>query len=170
MTQIELENILYSWINGVLGYVTIFAYPSSPRPPRPYVMLNFFQRIDISTRGVERTELPNETTDNVYSNLVEAVVSINAYGSGAFDTAENIRGSTHSVEVRELLTANAVGIGPKTITERVPERIDKRFEERARFDMSFFVRSSYTENIETIKKIELTNEIDGTTIIIEEGV
>jgi len=80
---------------------------------------------------------------------------------------ENIRGSTHSVAVREYLTANNVGIGPKTITERIPAIVDKDFEERARFDMSFFIRSSYTENIETIKKIEITNEIDGYTTIIE---
>jgi hypothetical protein len=167
MTQTEFEDILRGWVNGILGYRTIFSYSGRPRPVKPYVMLNFFQRIDISTRCVERTELPDNTTDNVYSNLQEAIVSINAYGPGAYDIVENIRGSTHSVAVREYLTANSVGIGPKTITERIPAIVDKDFEERARFDMSFFIRSSYTENIETIKKIEITNEIDGYTTIIE---
>lgn len=168
MTVTEIEDALYAWINGILGIQAIFAYPSAPRPTSSYAYINVYQNQNRSTRGYESEELVDESIDNVYSHSQEIIVSINTFYGGAVDLADTIRNSVDRVDVRESLWAAGLGIGPATIAEKIPEIIDRKYEERARFDMSFFIRSEATENIETIKKIELTNEIDGTTVTIEE--
>ena len=62
----------------------------------------------------------------------------------------------------------AAGLGYKNAgtVNKIPEEINKQWEERAQFDCFFFTRSLDEENIETIKQIELTNELDNTTTII----
>lgn len=167
MTVTEIEDAIYSWINGVLGIAAIFAYPNAPRPKTSYAYINVFQHINRSTRGYESEELIDESIDNTYSHMQEVIVSINTFYSGAYDLAMTIFNSVDRADVRETLWAAGLGIGPVTVPEKIPEIIDWKYEERARFDMSFFVRSEVTENMATIKKIQITNELDSTTTIIE---
>jgi len=168
MTNTEIENILYGWINGLLSMTAIFAYPDAPRPTSSYVLINFLTDIQLGTHEINSVLQPDESTNNTYSALNEVTFSINTYYDGAFQKAVDIQKSLMKLTVEEYLFNNGLGFINMTQIQKIPELIDKKWEERAQFDISFSVRKETTENIETIKKIELTNEIDNTTTTIQE--
>lgn len=157
MTNVQIEDAIYGWINGLLSMAAIFAYPDTPRPTTSYVLINFLTDLQLSTEETDGTLLVNETTDNIYSSLNEVTFSINTYYSGAFQNAVNIVKSLNKLTVKEYLFAAGLGFISATQIQKIPELIDKRWEERAQFDIVFSVRRSTTENIETIKHVEINN-------------
>ena len=166
MTITEIENVIYAWINGLLGMKVIFAYPNAGRPAASYVLINILTDIQNGTEETDRTLLIDESINNIYSSLNSITVSINTYYSGAFQKAIDIRKSIMTVSVEDQLWAAGLGYVSATNIQKIPEQIDKRWEERAQFDLVFNVRENTTENIASIKQIELTNEIDNSTTTI----
>ncbi len=71
------------------------------------------------------------------------------------------------LEIEELLWEAGLGYATSTQAQKIPEEIDKRWEERAQFDIVFNIReTTATEDIGQIEQIEITNELDDTTTII----
>lgn len=167
MTNTEIEDTIYSWINGILGFDAIFAYPDAPRPSTSYVLINFLTDIKTGTHETIGVLQGDDSTNNTYSSLDEITISINTYYNGAFQKAVDIQKSLMLISVEDLLNDNGLGFLNHTQIQKIPEIIDKKWEERAQFDITFSVRRQTTENIATIKKIETENLIDNTTIIIE---
>lgn len=166
MTIATIENAIYAWIFGLLGFKTIFAYPNAGRPTTSYVLVNVITDTQTGTEETESTFLIDESIDNIYSSLNEITISINVYYAGAYQKAIDIKKSLMKVTVTDQIWNAGLGYVSATAIQKIPELIDKRWEERAQFDLVFNVRETTTENIETIQKVELTNEIDGTTITI----
>ena len=163
----NLENTLYAWVSGVSGLTTIFAHPNAPRPSTSYVLINIIQSEPKGVEESQNTLLGDESTTVDYSNLEEVFVSINTYYAGAYQLATKIKDSLGRVSVQEILWAGGLGYVSAGGVQDIPEEINKKFEERGQFDCFFLARSADTENLETIRKIELTNEIDNSTIVIE---
>jgi len=164
---VNIENAIRVWAFGVSGIETIFAHPNAPRPVTPYVLINIIQNTPIGIREHQDTLLGNESIDIDYSNIEELFVSINTYYAGAYQTATKLKDSLGRVTVTDQLFAAGLGYKNATTVNDIPEEINKQWEERAQFDCFFFTRSLDEENIETIQKIEITNELDNTTITIE---
>lgn len=162
----DIEDAIYTWIQGETGTTTIFAYPDAPRPSTPYTLINFITTVQLGEKETDSTLLPDNSIDNIYSIPNEITLSINCYYDNAFQTANNIIDSIDKVTVQDQLQAAGLGFINATTVTKAPVIIHKQWEERARFDISFMLRSEITENIETIQKIEVTNEINGETIII----
>lgn len=161
MTIIEIEDAIYDWVNGLLSMTAIFAYPDAPRPTTSYVLINILTDLQIGTEESDKELTP------VYSTLNEITISINTYYSGAFQKAIDIKKSLMKTEVKEQLFDSGLGFVSSTQIQKIPELIDKKWEERAQFDIVFNVRETTTiETVGSIEEIELTNEIDNTTIII----
>lgn len=161
MTNIQIENAIYGWLNGLLNLTTIFAYPNAPRPTSSYVLINFLTDIQNGTKETEGVLKIDESTDNTYSTFNTVTLSINTYYDGAFQNATNIKNSLMKLAVEEYLYGAGLGYIEATQIQKIPEQIDKKWEERAQFDISFSVRREITENIETIKKVEVNNTIIG---------
>jgi hypothetical protein len=161
MTIIEIEDTIKAWINNETGVNTVFAYQDAPRPPTPYVLVNFISTIPVGERETKSTLLLDESIDNVYSTPNSTTISINCYRQDAFQTAVNIKESLSKVTIREQLWIDGLGFLTHTAINKIPTIVHKQWEERAQFDISFMVRFETTENIETIRNIEITNEIDG---------
>ncbi len=168
MTITEIETALYDWIYGELGITTIFAYPSAPRPTTSYALINVYSFTELGTEETKSTLLIDKSADVVRSIPKDVVISINIFYAGAFQYANTLTNSIDKVTVKEALYTAGLGYLKHTTVTKIPDVINKTWEERAQFDITFMVRSSTgaDENIETIQKIELTNEIDGTTVII----
>jgi len=164
---VNIENAIRVWAFGVSGIETIFAHPNAPRPVTPYVLINIIQNTPIGIREHQDTLLGNESIDIDYSNIEELFVSINTYYAGAYQTATKLKDSLGRVTVTDQLFAAGLGYKNATTVNDIPEEINKQWEERAQFDCFFFTRSLDEENIETIQKIGITNELDDSTIIIE---
>jgi len=168
MTNTEIENIMYGWINGLLSMTAIFAYPDAPRPTSSYVLINFLTDTKLGTHETDGVLQVDDSTNNTYSSMNQTTFSINTYYDGAYQKAVDIQKSLMKLTVEEYLFDNGLGFIEMTQIQKIPELIDKKWEERAQFDISFSVRRETTENIETIKKFEIENEIDNTTTIIQE--
>ena len=165
----NIENAIRVWVFGVSGIETIFAYPNAPRPQTSYALINILQNTPIGIRESELTLLENKSIDVDYSNVEELFVSINVYCAGAYQTATKLKDSLGRVTVTDQLFAAGLGYSRATAVNDIPEEVNKQFEERAQFDCFFFTRSLDEENIETIQKVEITNNIndDGYTTIIK---
>lgn len=164
---VNIENVIRVWAYGVSGIETIFAHPNAPRPITPYVLINIIQNTPIGIQEHQDTLLQDDSIDIDYSNVEELFVSINTYYAGAYQTATKLKDSLGRVTVTDQLFAAGLGYKNATTVNDIPEEINKQWEQRAQFDCFFFIRSLDEENIETIQKIEITNELDNTTITIE---
>lgn len=162
-----IEDALRVWVVGVTGLEAIFAHPNAPRPTSSYVLINVFQN---TTAGVRESESELQVDDSIdvdYSNVELLSVSINVYYADAYKLATKLKDSLGRVTVTDQLFAAGLGYSKAGDVQDIPERINKQWEERAQFDCFFFTRSLDEENIETIRKIKITNEMDGSTTTIE---
>lgn len=166
MTITEIEDALYAWISGQTVSEVIFSHQNSPRPTTSYVLINFLTGVNLSTSDVNSVLQVDDSIDNTYSNAKQVVLSINTFYSGAYQLAEDIRNSIDKVTVNDQLYSAGLGYVDSTDVQRLPELVDEEWEERAQFDITFNYRSEVTENIETIQKVQITNELDGTTTTI----
>jgi len=163
---VTIEDAIYTWVNGVTGIQTIFAYPNAPRPSTSYALINFFNILPVGNKE-QKGELLGDNTANIdRSDVSDISISINVYYSGAYQIATQLADSLFRVTVLEDLYAQGLGFKNAGVIQKIPEQIDKQWEERAQFDCSFYARTLDTENLNTIAKVQLTNEIDGTTTII----
>ena len=165
----QIEDAIRVWVDDVTSLEAIFAHPNAQRPITPYVLINFISATSQGTKEKDLTLLPDDSVDIDYSNLEELFVSINTYYAGAFQTTTKLKDSLDRVTVSEKLYAAGLGYLRSGTVQEIPEEIDKRWEERGQFDVFFSTRSLDEENIESIQKIEITNNIDddGDTVIIE---
>jgi len=163
----QIENALYAWIQPIAGVTTIFAHPNAPRPKTSYVLINILQSSPV---GIEEHEISalkvDKSIDIDYSNVEELFVTINVYYAGAYQLATKIKDSLGRITVKDVLFAAGLGYSRTSEVRDIPEEINKQWEERGQFDCFFFTRSSDQENIETIRKIEIENEMDGTTTVV----
>lgn len=161
-----IENALRIWAVGVTGLEVIFANPNADRPTTSYVLIHIFQNVSVGTREAREELKIDKSTDIDYSNLELLSVSINVYYSNAYKLATKLKDSLGRVTVTDQLFAAGLGYSKAGNVRDIPEIINEQWEERSQFDCFFFTRSADEENIETIQKVEITNELDGTTVII----
>lgn len=163
----SIENTIRTWIADIVTSEVIFAHPNAPRPKVPYVVVNIVNSNQIGQSEHIDTLQIDDSIDVEHSTMDELLISINTYYANAQQTAIKIKDSLNRITVIEDLWSGGLGFVRAGIITEVPEEINKRFEERAQFDCFFYVRTTDTENIETIKKIEITNEIDGSQTTIQ---
>jgi len=167
-----IEDTIADWIEGVTGGLVIIAKPSKERPKVQYTAINVIQNTQVGMYDQEGDLQPDDSVDMSYSNLEDVMVSINTYYDDvytAYELATLIKDSLDRTTVHETLWGAGLGFSRVTDVQDIDEEIQKKFEKRGQFDCYFYTRSLDIENIETIKKIELTNNInnDGGTVIIE---
>ena len=165
--NIAIENVLLEWANGLTGSVVIIEDQSKPRPTTPYISLKITTFIPVGYAGKEETAVPVDLVKFDYSTTYDILVSINFYRDGAFTNASKLRDGFDSISVIEGLESNGLFFISTSDIRDIPNVVKKKFEERYQMDVSFYIRSASTETLEQIKKIELTNELDGSTEIIE---
>lgn len=157
----SIENALYSWVFGVSSIETVFANPNAPRPSSQYSLINIISSTPIGISESNFTEGLLDTVDIDNSNVEEIMVSINTYYSGAYQLATLLKDSLDRITVNENLMSLGLGYSRSTTVQDMPEEINRQWEERAQFDCFFIARSIDSENLETIKYIQITNEITG---------
>lgn len=167
MTLAQIEDALYDWVYGVVGVEVRFSHQDLARPTTSYVLVNIISSIPIGHEDTYSVLQPDDSVDVEYSGLNNLFISINSYYDGAWDRIKSLKKSLGRVLIIGDLYAEGLAFTVASAVRRLPESIDRQWEERAMFDVSFNLRDSSTENIETIKKVQITNELDGTTTIVE---
>ena len=166
----NIEDALVTWVEDVSGLTAVIAHPNARRPETPYVLINIIQSTPIGIEEHEDALLVDDSIDIEYSNVDDIFVSINTYYAGAYQLATKLKDSLARVTITDDLFAAGLGYSRATTVNDIPEEIDKKWEQRGQFDCFFFTRSLDSENIETIQKVEITNELDGSTVIIEKPI
>lgn len=161
------ESALYDWISGATGGVVILADQSKPRPITPYALYNIISFLPQGTAGKEFTDLPTDLVQIDYATTYDITVSLNFYRENSFLNASKVRDSLDTVTTIEDLNANGLYFSSTSEIRHIPDVVKKTIEERHQFDVSFYIRSLTSETIEQIKKIQVTNELDGSTVIVE---
>lgn len=162
-----IENALITWANAQTGTAVIISDQSKPRPTTAYITIEIPAFLPVGTAGKEETAQPTDLVKIESSTTFDILVSLNFYRAGAFTNASILRDSFESVSVIETLEAAGLFFISTSDIRHIPDVVNKKFEERYQMDASFYIRSLADETIEQIKKIELTNELDDTTIIVE---
>jgi len=164
-----IENALYDWIYGATGVETILADENAPRPTGSYVLFNIINSMPVGFAGKLLTRKPLDLVQFDYSTTYDLFVSINFYRTDALKNASILRDSLDKIGTIEDLTENGLFFISTSDIRHIPDVVKKKIEERYQFDVSFYIRSLTTEILEQIKKVEITNELDGSTKIIEES-
>lgn len=161
-----IEDALVSWLSGVTGGVVIIADQGKPRPTTDYATIKILTFLPIGTDGIEQTALPTDLVQIDYSTNFDILVSLNFFRDNSFLNASKARGSFSLTSVIEDLESNGLFFKSTSDIRNINEVIKKQNEDRYQIDISFYIRSTTTEIIEQIKKIQLTNELDDSTVII----
>ncbi len=168
LNMATIENALYAWVFGVTALPTIFHNPDAERPTTAYSIIHIVQSTPMGVADRSDTLNGVDDSDDVdHSNLEDLFVSINTYYAGAFQLATKLKDSLARVTVTDALYAAGLGYIRATAVKELDEEINKKWEDRGQFDCFFYVRSLDEENIEAIRKIEITNKLDDSTVIIE---
>lgn len=165
INETAIETAIKSWIEDVLGIVVIFAHPGIDRPTTPYVVVELLQVGNQGQVETKRTLELNQTVTMEYSKPLELFVTINVYYEQAFYNANKLKNSLDRLTVYEDLYVDGLGFLRADAVRDIPEVINSHWEQRAQFDCFFSYRSLDSENITTIGKMEVTNQLDNDNII-----
>lgn len=166
INKTSIEDAIVTWLYGVTGVTIIIANQSMPRPITPYASINIINFVPNGTAGTELTELPSELIQIDHSINYEIMISINFFKTNAFLNCSIARDSFDDISVIENLEAAGLYYISTSGIREVTDVINKSFEERYQMDVSFYIRSLSSSTVENIRKIEITNELDGSTEII----
>lgn len=155
----DIEDALYDWVTSVTALPTIFAHQESPRPLNAYVLIDIPSIISVGQPDNIPTLLVDNTADIDYSYFEEVFVSISAFYDASYNICRSIKNSLNKYKVIESLYADGLGFARAGPINDIPEIISSEWEQRAQFDCFFHLRSKDTENIETIDKIEINNNV-----------
>ena len=161
----NIENELYGWLSQI-DSKCIIANPNAPRPSDTlystiHVMGSFPQGV---AETIMTFKAIDYSADAQHSDVEEVMVSINTFYEGSFQLASQLKDSFVKLSAYDYFSSNGLlGYLRSSDVRDLTVEVNKRMEERAQFDCFFTTRSLETENIETIRKIELTNELDDTT-------
>lgn len=158
-----LETKLYEWASKeVEGTDTkvIFSNQNAPKPDARFVLLNI---ISLTPEGLSEYKFGdlqiNLSVDISFSNLMRAFVSVNVFYEGAYELAFRLRDSLETILIQEQFFTAGLGFINTTSVRYLPVEEKKLWVDRAQFDCSFYLRSGYINNLETIQKIELNDKI-----------
>ncbi|MCK5603148.1 hypothetical protein KAR91_14800 [Candidatus Pacearchaeota archaeon] len=162
-----IEKALRAWINDAICVKTIFAHQNAPKPVGQFALVNLVQN---TVLGHGESDLERQDDDSIeaeYSNVYNLMVSVNVFRDDAFSKVVSLRDSICLITVKDNLWAAGLAFATTSDVRDIPDVTDKTWEERAQIDFFFHVRSLECETINEIKKVEITNQLDGSTTIVE---
>ena len=163
-----LEKALYDWINAAISMETIFAHQNAPKPTGQFALVNLVQNTALGHCESDLERQGNDSIKAEYSQVYNLMVSVNVFRDDAFSKVVALRDSICKITVKDDLWAAGLAFATTSDVRDIPDVTDKNWEERAQIDFFFHVRSLTSEIINEIKKVEITNEIDGSTTIVEQ--
>jgi len=158
MNIIELEDNVRAWVQRVLpGKPVGFAYTDFNRPKSSYVLLNLYTQVPLGTEGREYSPQPDRMVRVTTSSARKVHISVQVFYAGSVQFADQLTESLRQISNQEHFSQLGLGFTKTTDIKKVPVVINKKWEERAVFDIEFFARSEYFEDVETIESVELNS-------------
>lgn len=170
-----IEDSLLKWSSDAMNIDVIIAHPNAPRPSGQYATIHVMQETREGWTGKKESVIepvPPETIRTIlreYSGLFNLMVSVNVFRDDAMYYATALRDSVCKLSVKDFLWEAGLAFVSTSDIREITEVIDTKFEDRAQIDFFFHVRSEEDEEINEIKSVTITNQINGDTITIEQS-
>ena len=159
---------LYNWVKIQNGIEVIYAYQNAPALENLYATLEIVNDSSTSFAQIESNDLQIDKTVDISIRInFETFVSINIFGTEAYEKALQLKQSLYSQATTDLFNENNIGFVRTSDIRKLNEIIRQQYEPRSQFDLFLNTRQIAIENIETIQKFELTNSITQETRILE---
>lgn len=170
MTLSEFEQYIRDWAVNTLSLAddkVILSHGTGPRPKGQYAILNI---VTVAKLGEDVREETRELSGDIradYRGPRKIMTSINIYRDATTQKMINLKSSLDRIITQDYFNGLNIGIVEQSDIRRVPEQIGKAWEDRTQCDFFFHaVFDDVDQNIGEIKQIEVTNEINGETIIV----
>lgn len=160
-----LKKALYNWVKTETDVTVIWMDQSEVRPPRPYVGLKLISGpLKLGTDDL-RQDNPGEFS---VQGLRQFTLSVNAFGADSLALLSGLQTSTDKPTVIETLAADGIGIVQAGQIQDLTTGLDNRFESRHQMDVTLYGKDIETDaDVGTIEDVELTEQVQGTTIVID---
>jgi hypothetical protein len=166
MIQRFKADALHDWAKKVSGIQTIWFNQRAPRPKPPYVGLN----IIAGPRKVGDDNLRQDVSGVFYiAGMRYFTLSVNVYGENANEIAQNLVDSLDMPSIQELLRNSDIAIVSTSEVRVLDQLLETDVEGRSQFDFQFASSiNKVDDGVGYIDKVEITNEIDDSTIVVNE--
>lgn len=167
MTRQDMLNIMYNW---AATEIPIALWIFADQNEAPFDLANNPDGIGVIKllsskdygRGYDELTY-NVGTDNFDEEILtprEFVFSFNIYGPNSFDFADQLQASIYRKSVANLFNTYGVGYISQTQVRDLTSLVSAKFEQRAQFDITFNVETSYTKAIDRMVQISVKGDID----------
>lgn len=144
-----IRSALRAWVlqaTGLPDGKVIWSQQNAPRPTPPYITIN--DRLALASVGMDDERRLTETPGVIeHVGQRQLTISVNAYGTGAFDLLEAARDGLRLEVIRSALWDAGIGIIDPGNPQDLSVVLDTEWEERAQMDSFFHVVSRATEDV-----------------------
>jgi len=164
----ELKQHIRTWVVDTLAMEVIFAPALGPRPLDQYALLNIVSVEKLINDVRTETRLGSGAIQADYQGIRKVMASVNVYRGDVMTEMVDLRSSLSRILTQDYFNALDIGIINSSNVNHIPELIGKDWEDRSQCDFFFHYLPTIQNDpdIGEIKQIEVTNEINGETIII----
>lgn len=166
----NIKTAIYNWIknelsNTEVGQGSIVWFDqNAPRPPAPYISMQWIQGPAILHHDEFR-----QTAPGVYDVTGQRTFSVTftCYGKDADEIIGQLHSSLEKQTVRDALSAAGVTMVRQSEILEASSALETKVETRRQFDVQFRAVSVTEDNVGFIESVELENEILGETQVID---
>jgi hypothetical protein len=169
MTFPELKQNIRTWVANTLNMEVIFAPALGPRPEGQYALLNIVSVEKLINDVRVETRLGNGKIQADYQGIRKVMTSVNIYRDNPMEEMVKLRSSLSKILTQDYFNDLDIGLINSDNVNHIPELIGKDWEDRSQCDFFFHYVPTIEadDDISEIKKIEVTNQINGEVINVQ---
>jgi hypothetical protein len=162
----ELMTSLFQWVRRTFSDVkVIWDNQGEARPPKPYVLLSLTS--GPTKRGYDDQSVLNDNKTE-YSGAREIMMSVNYLGSGALIELSRLQTEIEFDSGIDFLLDRGLSVVRDGGIRDLTKALENSFESRAQMDVTLtYVAAAKDENSTVITEVEIQNEIDDTSSVID---
>ncbi len=161
MNQASIESGIYNWVNAVIGVsaTVLWSDQDFPRAGKPFVTLRLGTQNMLGS--FDEVSNPDGAGLATISGERTMMVTIESYGTTAFDLINSVLNSLSKESVRQsLYNDGGIAVHRTENILKLTEVVDTNFEQRFSMDVIIGYKHVDTEQVSWIETIEIEGEID----------
>lgn len=157
MTEIELQNAIYNWVNANVSGVNqiLWRNQNVSRPDVPFIDM---QINPISKESYDVIFKPKDGQDADVKGNRRFTLNIQHFGFGGYDRLNGLRNALETTAGREKLTNAGISFIDDDGILDLSELVDTRFEPRHSIDLFFYFMETYATDAGQIDTVKVGGE------------
>lgn len=156
---------IYDWAKLELEMEFIWADQNAHRPNKPYGTLKIIPGFS----KIGATDNITHKLDGVFNvaGTREFTLSLNCYGDSALERANFVSSSIEKPTVIETFSAAGLVVVRVEQVNDLSKTMDNAYETRSQIDVRFRLKTIVEDDVGIIETVEILNNINGETLIID---